>query len=128
MWSHCVLVETHHLKGLSLSFQNIITLGQGYSSYGCWNLFPFPVVLSKFEQTPLALCRAGATVVSSTPDKELLDNVMGRLRERASQRRVLAKPCFQDFDRSVCGVVCVWCVCVCVVCVWGGWWCVFVGV
>ena len=69
-------------------------------------MFPSPVVLSRCEHTPLALCRAGATVVQ---DKELLDNVMGRLRERAGQRRVLAKPCFQDFDRSVCGV-CVWCV------------------
>ncbi len=32
-------IETHHLKGIFLSFQNIIkilTLDQLYSSYGCW--------------------------------------------------------------------------------------------
>ncbi|XP_077982616.1 uncharacterized protein LOC144437541 [Glandiceps talaboti] len=29
----------------------------------------------------------------------IVDNVMERMRQRAMQRRVLAKPCFQDFDR-----------------------------
>ena len=31
--------------------------------------------------------------------KQMVDNVMERLRQRASQRRILAKPVFQDFDR-----------------------------
>lgn len=30
---------------------------------------------------------------------QLLEECMHRLRERAKQRRLLAKPCFQDFDK-----------------------------
>ena len=48
------------------------------------------------------LPRLGAMDFSSTSspaEKETLKAVMFRLRERANQRRVLAKPCFQDFDK-----------------------------
>ena len=31
--------------------------------------------------------------------KTFVDSIMERLRQRADQRRVLAKPVFQDFDR-----------------------------
>jgi len=44
----------------------------------------------------------GAVDFSSTAspgEKEMLEVVMFRLRERVNQRRVLAKPCFQDFDK-----------------------------
>lgn len=30
---------------------------------------------------------------------QLFDSAISRMREIAKQRRVLAKPCFQDFDR-----------------------------
>ena len=37
---------------------------------------------------------------SITSEKvQLFDSAMSRMREIAKQRRVLAKPCFQDFDR-----------------------------
>jgi len=48
------------------------------------------------------LPRLGAADFSSTAspgEKEMLEAVMFRLRERVNQRRVLAKPCFQDFDK-----------------------------
>ena len=48
------------------------------------------------------LPRLGAVDFSSTAspgEKEMLEAVMFRLRERVNQRRVLAKPCFQDFDK-----------------------------
>ena len=48
------------------------------------------------------LPRLGAVDFSSTAstgEKEVLEAVMFRLRERVNQRRVLAKPCFQDFDK-----------------------------
>ena len=71
-------------------------------------------------------------------EQKTLEAAMYRLREQVAQRRVLAKPCFQDFDRCVCGgggglvdvheivyaCVCVCecvcmcaCVCMCVLCV-----------
>ena len=34
-------------------------------------------------------------------EKDLFEAVMYRLREQVTQRRILAKPCFQDFDKSV---------------------------
>jgi len=36
---------------------------------------------------------------ASAGEKEILETVMSRVRERVNQRRVLAKPCFQDFDK-----------------------------
>ena len=71
------------------------------------------------------LPRVGAVDWSSgevtEEQQKTLEAAMYRLREQVAQRRVLAKPCFQDFDRCVC--VCVRaCVCACVhVCVM---WCV----
>ena len=52
----------------------------------------------------LPLLREGAVDFNTTSSdqKVMFEEVMHRLRERASQRRVLAKPCFQDFDRYVC--------------------------
>ena len=37
-------IETHHFKGICLSFQKILkflTLDQRYSSYGCWKMFNY---------------------------------------------------------------------------------------
>jgi len=48
------------------------------------------------------LLRLGEVDISSTAsagEKEILETVMFRVRERVNQRRVLAKPCFQDFDK-----------------------------
>lgn len=36
---------------------------------------------------------------ASDEHKQLVDETLERLRERADQRRVLLKPTFQDFDR-----------------------------
>ena len=36
-------------------------------------------------------------------EQKTLEAAMYRLREQVAQRRVLTKPCFQDFDRCVCG-------------------------
>ncbi len=36
---------------------------------------------------------------ASEGERETLEGAVFRLRERISQRRVLVKPCFQDFDR-----------------------------
>ena len=33
--------------------------------------------------------------------KEVLHTVIQRLKDRVSQRRILVKPCFQDFDKLV---------------------------
>ena len=56
------------------------------------------------------LPRVGAVDWSSgevtEEQKRTLEAAMYRLREQVAQRRVLAKPCFQDFDRFVC--VCVY--------------------
>ena len=71
------------------------------------------------------LPRVGAVDWSSgevtEEQQKTLEAAMYRLREQVAQRRVLAKPCFQDFDRCVCVCarvhVCV-CLCVCMrVCV-----------
>ena len=35
-------------------------------------------------------------------EQKTLEAAMYRLREQVAQRRVLAKPCFQDFDMCVC--------------------------
>lgn len=39
------------------------------------------------------------TLDSISQKANLLEEVMYRLRQRAKQRRLLAKPCFQDFDK-----------------------------
>ena len=38
---------------------------------------------------------------ASEEHKTFVDSIMERLRQRAEQRRVLAKPVFQDFDKLV---------------------------
>jgi Ca2+-binding EF-hand superfamily protein len=43
--------------------------------------------------------------VMSDRDKEVLEDALMRIRERMSQRRELAKPCFQDFDKHNHGYV-----------------------
>ena len=45
--------------------------------------------------------RSGARDWTTVPDRdrEILEGALMRLRERMSQRRELAKPCFQDFDK-----------------------------
>ena len=54
------------------------------------------------EHEPHTLPRAGAVDSQSVSasQQETLSGVMARLSERVGQRRVLVKPCFQDFDRS----------------------------
>ena len=44
---------------------------------------------------------------TSAPDmaRMTVDEAMERMRERVEQRRVLLKPCFEDFDRHNMGVV-----------------------
>eukprot|EP00795_Rhopilema_esculentum_P008232 gene8232-14169_t len=42
---------------------------------------------------------------TSAEKRQILDSAMSRMRETAKQRRVLAKPCFQDFDRHNKGYV-----------------------
>ena len=40
-----IWIETHHLKGIFLSFQKILkflTMDQLYWSYGCWKMFNYP--------------------------------------------------------------------------------------
>ena len=52
------------------------------------------------ESTPLP--RPGAVDFSATAgedDSEVLEEALQRLSDRVEQRRVLTKPCFQDFDR-----------------------------
>lgn len=47
------------------------------------------------------LPQPGAVDFSATvgDDCELLEKALHRLSDRVEQRRVLTKPCFQDFDR-----------------------------
>ena len=65
-----------------------------------WTPLSSPVFRTSGLSGPIP--RLGAVDFSSTAspaEKETLEAVMFRLRERANQRRVLAKPCFQDFDK-----------------------------
>ncbi|XP_070544504.1 uncharacterized protein [Ptychodera flava] len=70
----------------------------------------FTQVEPNLEKTPTAsvpaqesfLMSKPGTVIWSNASPEstmIVDAVMDRMRQRAVQRRVLAKPCFQDFDR-----------------------------
>lgn len=57
---------------------------------------------------PPSLPRLGAVDFPSAAGEEqqrVLEGVMFRLRERVGHRRVLAKPCFQDFDKHNMGYV-----------------------
>eukprot|EP00731_Ephydatia_muelleri_P005665 Em0002g1841a len=56
----------------------------------------------------LQLPPLGATdfaAMATNPEKSLLDGVLFRLSERVCQKRILVKPCFQDFDRHHIGYV-----------------------
>lgn len=48
------------------------------------------------------MSKPGAKTSYANVDKEMfLERIMNRMRQRANERRVLAKPCFQDFDKYV---------------------------
>ena len=55
------------------------------------------------EPVPLPALRAGAVDFTemSMNDQKCLANVLYRFKERVQQRRILALPIFQDFDRWV---------------------------
>ena len=55
------------------------------------------------EPMPLPALRAGAVDFTemSMNDQKCLANVLYRFKERVQQRRILALPIFQDFDRWV---------------------------
>ena len=65
-------------------------------------LCPSPVFQAPQGCGPPSLPRLGAVDFPSAAGEEeqrVLEGVMFRLRERVGHRRVLAKPCFQDFDK-----------------------------
>ena len=82
-----------------------------FGSFG--NLFFFAVFTRRgLEKTPTFSVPSSENYIMNKPGKinwetvnesrrDILDSVMARMRETAKQRRVLAKPCFQDFDRLV---------------------------
>ena len=68
----------------------------------------FIIVFTKrgLEKLPTFAVPASETFLMEKPGAskdleitELLDLCLHRLRERTKQRRLLAKPCFQDFDK-----------------------------
>ncbi|XP_071953709.1 uncharacterized protein [Antedon mediterranea] len=87
-----------------------------------WKLFEkdietaFTQVLPNLEKTPTShvpphsvyLMKKPGTMDWSTADLgqvKLVDEAMERMQQRANQRRVLTKPCFQDFDPHNLGIV-----------------------
>ncbi|XP_002741846.1 uncharacterized protein LOC100373451 [Saccoglossus kowalevskii] len=76
----------------------------------------FTQVKPNLEKTPTVQVPSPESFMVSKPgtldwrrvtdeENQLVEAVMDRMRQRAMQRRVLAKPCFQDFDRHNRGYV-----------------------
>ena len=80
-----------------------------------WPVFPFCLfsvfTIRGLEKVPthkvpametFRMSKPGAKTGCSTSEKEMfLERIMHRMRQRANERRVLVKPCFQDFDKYV---------------------------
>lgn len=64
----------------------------------------FAVFLPMPQQKIYTLPATGSVdFISEATDeqKALLHSALDRLRDQINQKRILVKPCFQDFDRSV---------------------------
>ena len=85
-----------HVRSCDLYFRSVCSQ---CSPFAVWRRFPRTKSL---QWKLLGWASLGAKTGCSTSEKEMfLERIMHRMRQRANERRVLVKPCFQDFDKYV---------------------------